>query len=144
MDKVIKFEIVTPEKTVLKEDVIEVIVPTAEGELTILPRHTPLVANLKPGVLVLKKTDGSADVAFIAGGFLEVLRNKVVVLADTAERAEEIDLAKVEEAKARAEKAMKEVRHEDAEEFARLSARLEHELARTRAAMRWRNIKNLK
>jgi F-type H+-transporting ATPase subunit epsilon len=141
MDKIIKFEIVTPEKTVLKEDVIEVTVPTQEGEVTILPHHSPLVANLKPGVLVLKKADGSADVAFIAGGFLEVLRNKVVVLADTAERAEKIDLVKVEEARARAEKAMKEVRHEDAEEFSRIAAQLEHELAKTRAVNRWRNIK---
>jgi F-type H+-transporting ATPase subunit epsilon len=141
MDKVIKFEIVTPEKIVLKEDVVEVTVPTEEGEVTILPRHAPLIANLKPGVLVLKKTDGSADVAFIAGGFLEVLRNKVVVLADTAERAEKIDLAKVEEARARAEKAMKETRHEDVEEFARMAAQLEHELAKTRAVNRWRNLK---
>jgi F-type H+-transporting ATPase subunit epsilon len=141
MDKIIKFEIVTPEKTVLKEDVVEVTVPTAEGEVTILPHHAPLVANLKPGVLVLKKADGQVDVAFTAGGFLEVLRNKVVVLADTAERAEEIDLAKVEEAKARAEKDMKEVRHEDAQEFARVAAQLEHELAKTRAVNRWRNIK---
>ncbi|MDD5527478.1 MAG: ATP synthase F1 subunit epsilon [Patescibacteria group bacterium] len=141
MDKIIKFEIVTPEKTVLKEDVIEVTVPTQEGELTILPHHSPLVAMLKPGVLVLKKQGGAVDVAFVAGGFLEVLRNKVVVLADTAERAAEIDLAKVEEARARAEKAMKDVRHEDAEEFARISAQLEHELAKTRAVHRWRNIK---
>ncbi|HTX86445.1 MAG TPA: ATP synthase F1 subunit epsilon [Candidatus Nanoarchaeia archaeon] len=141
MDKIIKFEIVTPERTVLKEDVVEVTVPTAEGEVTILPHHAPLIATLKPGVLVLKKSDGAVDVAFTAGGFLEVLRNKVVVLADTAERAEEIDLAKVEEARARAEKAMKEVRHEDAEEFARVAAQLEHELAKTRAINRWKNIK---
>lgn len=140
-NKLIKFEIVTPEKTVLKEDVVEIIVPTTEGELTILPHHAPLIATLKPGVLVLKKPDGGTDVAFIAGGFLEVLRNKIVVLADTAERAENIDEAKVEEARARAEKAMKEVRHEDAEEFARLAAQLEHELAKTRAVNRWRHLR---
>jgi F-type H+-transporting ATPase subunit epsilon len=142
MYKLIKFEIVTPEKTVLKEEIAEVTVPTQEGEVTILPHHAPLVSALKPGVLTLKKQDGSVDVAFVAGGFLEVLRNKVVVLADTAERAENIDEAKVEEAKARAEKAMKEVRHEDAEEFARIAAQLEHELAKTRAVNRWRKIKS--
>jgi F-type H+-transporting ATPase subunit epsilon len=141
MEKIIKFEIVTPEKTVLKEDIVEVTVPTREGELTILPHHTPLVATLKPGVLTLKKQDGSIDVVFVAGGFLEVLQNKVVILADTAERAEQIDEAKVEEAKARAEKAMSEVRHEDAEEFARISAQLEHELAKTRAVNHWRRVK---
>jgi F-type H+-transporting ATPase subunit epsilon len=141
MDKVIKFEIVTPEKTILKENVVEIVVPTQEGELTILPHHSPLVAMLKSGVLVLKKADGGADVAFVAGGFLEVLHDRVVVLADTAERAENIDEAKVEEAKIRAEKAMKEVRHEDAEEFARIAASLEHELSKTRALNRWRHLK---
>ena len=141
MDKLIKFEIVTPEKTVLKEDVLEVTVPTEEGEITVLPHHSPLICAIKPGVLVLKKSGGTVDVAFVAGGFLEVFQNKVVVLADTAERAEEIDLAKVEAAKARAEKSMKEVRHEDAEEFARIAASLEHELAKTRAVNRWRNLK---
>jgi F-type H+-transporting ATPase subunit epsilon len=141
MEKIIKFEIVTPEKTVLKEDIIEVVVPTQEGELTILSHHSPLVAMLKPGVLVLKKADGSQDVVFIAGGFLEVLHNKIVVLADTAERAEHIDEVKVEEARVRAEKAMKEARHEDAEEFARIAASLEHELAKTRAINRWRHVK---
>lgn len=141
MDKIIKFEIVTPERTVLKEEIVEVTVPTLEGEITILPHHAPLVATLKPGVLSLKKADGKIDVAFVAGGFLEVLRNKVVVLADAAARAEEIDLIKVEEAKARAEKAMKEVRQEDAGEFARVAALLERELAKTRAVNRWRNFK---
>ena len=141
MDKLIKFEIVTPEKTVLKEEITEVTVPTQEGEVTILPHHSPLIASLKPGVLILKKADGSQDVAFIAGGFLEVLRNKIVVLADTAERAEHLDEAKVEEARVRAEKAMKEVRHEDAEEFARIAAQLEHELAKTKALNRWRHFK---
>lgn len=141
MDKIIKFEIVTPEKTVLKEDIVEVTVPTEEGEVTILPHHSPLIATLKSGVLILKKADGGTDVAFIAGGFLEVLRNKVVVLADTAERAENIDEVKVEEARIRAEKNMKEARHEDAEEFARVAAQLEHELAKTRALNRWRHLR---
>jgi F-type H+-transporting ATPase subunit epsilon len=141
MDKIIKFEIVTPEKIVLKDEIVEVTVPTREGDLTILPHHAPIVAMLRPGVLTIKKKDGSIDVAFVAGGFLEVLRDKVVVLADTAERAENLNLAKVEEAKARAEKDMKEIRHEDAEEFARVAAKLEQELAKTRAINHWRNIK---
>jgi F-type H+-transporting ATPase subunit epsilon len=141
MDKLIKFEIVTPERQILKEEAIEITVPTREGELTILPRHMALIAMLKPGVLTFKKKDGSAEVVFVAGGFLEVLRNKVVVLADTAARAEEMDLLKVEEARTRAEKAMKEVRHEDVEEFARIAAQLEHELAKTRAINRWRHLR---
>lgn len=141
MDKLIKFEIVTPERTVFSDEVLQVIVPTQEGEITVLPNHSPLVCQIKPGVLELKKPDGKMEVAFVAGGFIEVLHDKVVVLADSAERAEEIDLAKVEEARARAEEAMKRVRADDDEEFAAISAQLERELARTRAAKRWRNIK---
>lgn len=141
MSKIINFEIVTPEKTVLKEEVVEATIPTAEGEITILPNHSPLISFLKPGVLSLKKKDGSVDVAFVAGGFLEVFKDKTVVLADTAQRAEEIDLAAVEEARARAEKDIKELRHEDAEQFAAISAQLEHELAKTRAVKKWRHLK---
>ena len=141
MDKTIKFEIVTPERTVLREDVAEVTIPTNQGEITVLPKHTPLIAFLQPGVLTLKKKDGEKSVAFVSGGFVEVFKNKVVVLADAAERAEEIDLAKVEEAKRRAEEAMSRLRGEDAAQFAEVSAQLERELARTRAVKKWKNIK---
>ncbi|MFA5247794.1 MAG: ATP synthase F1 subunit epsilon [Patescibacteria group bacterium] len=141
MDKFIKFEIVTPEQTILKEEILEATIPTAEGEITILPKHSPLISFLKPGVLSLKKKDGSQDVVFVAGGFLEVLKNKAVILADTAERAENIDLAQAEEARARAEKNIKDLRHEDAEQFAAISAQLEHELAKTRAVKKWRHLK---
>ncbi len=137
----IKFEIVTPERTIMKEDVSQIIVPTREGELTILPKHTPLVSTLKSGVLEVKKEDSTVEVVFVSGGFLEVLRNKVVVLADTAERAEEIDMERVSQARARAEQAMKEIRHEDTEKFADISSRLERELLRTKAVKRWKKIK---
>jgi len=125
----------------LKEDILEVTIPTSEGEITILPHHTPLIAFLKPGVLVLKKSNGEEEVAFVAGGFLEVLRNKVVVLADTAERASEIDEKKVIVARERAEKLMSETRTIDAEQFALISGQLEKELARGRALKRWKNVK---
>jgi F-type H+-transporting ATPase subunit epsilon len=141
MNKFINFEIVTPERTIFKEDILEVTIPTAEGEITVLPRHSPLVSFLKPGVLSLKKKDSSVDVAFVAGGFLEVFENKVVVMADTAERAEDIDYVAVEEARARAEKNIKELRREDVKQFAEISAQLERELAKTRAVKRWRNLK---
>lgn len=140
-EKIIKFEIVTPERTIMKEDVSRIIVPTREGELTILPKHTPLVATLKSGVLEVVKEDGKIEVVFVSGGFLEVLRSKVVVLADTAERAEEIDMKKVAEARARAEKAMKEIRHDDSKRFANISSQLERELLKTRAVKRWKNIR---
>ncbi len=140
-DKTIKFEIVTPERVVLKEEISQVTVPTQEGEMTVLPKHMPIVATLKPGVIELIKADNSPEIISVSGGFVEVLRNKVVILADTAERAEELDLARAEEARERADKMKKETRQDDTENFANITAQLEKELARTRAIKRWKNIR---
>ena len=140
-DKTIKFEIVTPERVVLKEEISQVTVPTQEGEMTVLPKHMPIVANLKPGVIELVKADNSPEVISVSGGFIEVLRNKVVILADTAERAEELDLVRAEEARERAEEIKKETRQDDTANFANITAQLEKELARTRAVKRWKNIR---
>lgn len=139
--KRIKFEIATPERVVLKEEILQVTVPTVEGEITILPKHSPLVSVLKPGVLELKKMDGAIEIISVSGGFVEVLLNKIIILADTAERAEEIDLERAEEAKKRAEESLKNLRSIDSVEFANLSAMLEKELARTRSAKKWRSLK---
>ncbi|MFA7088002.1 MAG: ATP synthase F1 subunit epsilon [Patescibacteria group bacterium] len=139
--KTIKFEIATPERVVLKEEIRQVTLPTAEGELTILPEHIPLVSILKPGVLEIKKMDDSLDVMAVSGGFLEVMRDKIVILADTAERAVELDEQRIEEARVRAEDAKKNAVDIDEVEFARIAAKLEKELARTRALNRWRKIR---
>jgi len=139
--KRIKFEITTPERVVLKEEILQVTVPTIEGEITVLPKHSPLVSVLKPGVLELKKMDGSIEIVSVSGGFVEVLLNKIIILADTAERAEEIDLERAEEARKRAEESLKNLRSIDSVEFANLSAMLEKELARTRSAKKWRSLK---
>ncbi|MFA5644146.1 MAG: F0F1 ATP synthase subunit epsilon [Patescibacteria group bacterium] len=139
--KTIKFEIVTPERVVVKEEVFQVTVPTVEGEITILPKHSPLVSILKPGVLELKKDDGSIEIISVSGGFVEVLLNKIIILADTAERAEEINLDRAEEARKRAEESLKNIRNIDATQFANISAMIEKELARTRSVKRWRSLK---
>lgn len=139
----IKFEIVTPERVVLKEEISQVTVPTKAGEITILPKHMPIVATLKPGVIELKKKNGEMEVISVSGGFVEVLHNKVVILADTAERAEELDLLRAEEARARAEKIKQETTHDDIENFANITAQIEKELARTKAVKRWKKIKRL-
>ena len=141
-DKIIKFEIVTPEKIVLKEEIIQVSVPTKQGEITVLPGHIPLVASLKPGVIEIVNKNENRDIMSISGGFIEVLKDKIVILADTAERAEEIDIEKAEEAKKIAEETMREKRF-DHEQFADLSAKISKELARTKAAKRWKKIKNI-
>ncbi|MFH1522672.1 MAG: ATP synthase F1 subunit epsilon [Patescibacteria group bacterium] len=141
-DKTIRFEIVTPERVVLKEEIFQVTVPTREGEITVLPKHMPIVSILKPGVIELKKKDGKLVIMSVGGGFIEVLRNKVVILADSAERAEEIDLKSVEEARRRAEKTKSELKHFDQERFASLSAQIAKELARSKAVRRWKKIKS--
>lgn len=103
----LKFEIVTAERIVFADEVDIVIAPGVVGELGILPHHAPLLTSLKPGELRVRK-DGQETSMFVSGGFLEVQANKVTVLADTAERAEEIDLARAEEARRRAEQRLRE------------------------------------
>ncbi|MFH1822077.1 MAG: ATP synthase F1 subunit epsilon [Patescibacteria group bacterium] len=136
----IKFEIVTPEGTVSKEEILQVTVPTKQGEITVLPNHIPLVASLMPGVIEIKKPDNKIEIMSVSGGFIEVLKDKIVILADTAERAEQIDISRAEEARARAEEIKKDTRQFDQERFTSLSAKIAKELARTRAANRWKRI----
>lgn len=96
-------EIVTGERVVLTEDDVDMVVaPGAAGTLGILPKHAPLITILDAGELRLKK-DGREESIVVFGGFMEVTGDKVIVLADTAERAEEIDVARAEEARRRAE-----------------------------------------
>lgn len=143
IDKLIKFEIVTPERTVLKETIKQLTVPTKAGEITILPDHIPLIATINPGVITLKRKDDSPEVLSVSGGFVEVLKNKVVILADTAEMAEEIDVERAEEAHKRAEQTMKEMERSDLESFTAINAMIAKELARSRAAKLWRKLKNI-
>lgn len=94
-------EIVAAERSVFSETVDEVLATTPLGQVGILPRHAPLLTLLVPGELRLKR--GTAEtVMSISGGFLEVNKNQVVILADAAERADDIDLARAEEARQRA------------------------------------------
>lgn len=102
----LKLEIVTAERVVYSEEVDVVVPPGVEGQLGILPQHAPLMTMLQPGELLVRK-DGEEESIFVSGGFLEVRGDKVVVLADTAERADEIDLDRVEDAKRRADERMK-------------------------------------
>ena len=99
----IRIDIVTAERAVYSEDVDAVIAPGIQGQLGILPHHAPLMTTLQSGELLIKK-DGEEIALSVTGGFLEVRPDRVVVLADAAERADEIDVARAEEAKRRAEK----------------------------------------
>jgi F-type H+-transporting ATPase subunit epsilon len=103
----IHLEIVTIERKVYSEDVDMVIAPGSEGELGILPNHTPLLTRLNEGVLRVKR-GGEEEVFAIGGGLMEVLPAKVIVLADAAERSDEIDVARAETARQRAEELIKQ------------------------------------
>lgn len=140
-DKIIRFEIVTPERVVLKEEIKQVTIPTEEGELTVLPNHMPLVSIIKPGVIELTNQTGEIKIMSVAGGFLEVLRNKVVILADSAERAEEIDAIRCEEARCRAEETLKDLRQFDRERYVSISATITKELAKISAYEKWKRVK---
>jgi F-type H+-transporting ATPase subunit epsilon len=96
-------EIVTPERKVYGQDVEMIIVRGAEGELGILPHHIPLVTPLEIGLLQIKK-NGATEIIAVSGGFMEVRKNKVVILAETAEFPSEIDVERALAAQQRAEK----------------------------------------
>jgi F-type H+-transporting ATPase subunit epsilon len=103
----LKLDIVTIERQVFSDDVDIVIAPGVEGELGILPQHAPLITALKEGELRIKQ--GPEEQSFaIGGGYLEVLNNQVTVLADSAEHAGEIDVARAGAARARAERLLAE------------------------------------
>jgi len=129
----IKLEIVTAERIVFADDVDIVVAPGREGELGILPHHAPLMTTLAAGELVAKKANEEYSLA-ISGGFLEVRPDRVIVLADSAERAEEIDIARAEAAKRRAEERLA---HPTSEvDTARAEAALHRALARIEVVQR--------
>ena len=143
MAKLLEFEITTPERTVLKEQVLSVSVPTESGEITVLAGHIPLIAPVPAGELRAVRADGSEEFMAVSGGFVTVMGDgRIVILADTAERAEELDLAAIEEAKARATRVMAE-KHDDAERHADAAAGLAREMARWKVANRYRSLKGL-
>jgi F-type H+-transporting ATPase subunit epsilon len=100
--KHVRLEFVTPERVIVHDDVDEVEIPGEDGYLGVLPGHEPLLTTLRPGELWYRK-GSDKTYAFVAGGFAEVLPDRVAVLAQVAERAEEIDTQRAEAAKRRAE-----------------------------------------
>ncbi len=103
----IRLEVVTAERVVFSEDVDSLAAPGIEGQLGILPHHTPLMTTLQPGELLVKK-GGVEFYLVISGGFLEVRPDRIIILADAAERAEEIDISRAEEAMRRANEQLRE------------------------------------
>ena len=131
----LKFDIVTAERVVFSEEVDIVIAPGVEGQLGILPGHAPLMTMLQPGELVVRR-QGEETAMFVSGGFLEVMADRVTVLADVAERAEEIDIERAEAARGRAEGRIREAAPDT--DLAAAQAALMRSLMRLRVAERRR------
>ena len=125
----LRLEIVTPEKRVLDAEVDSVTVPTASGEAGIFPAHAPLISALKPGILTYTGKTESGKLA-VSGGFVEVNSDKVAVLVDTAERADEIDAAAARSDRETAEKALAAAGIVEADVAAETREALDHAAAR--------------
>lgn len=128
-------EVVAAEKIVFSGDADMVVAPGVEGVLGILPKHAPLLTMLNPGAVRIKQGDGEIVMA-VSGGFLEVNHDRVDILADSAERAEEIDIARAEEARRRAEQALAEhpVTRGEARDLEAMEAALRRSIARLKVA----------
>jgi F-type H+-transporting ATPase subunit epsilon len=133
----IRCEIVTPERTVFDGDVDMVVAPGIQGQLGILPHHAPLMTSLTFGELVLHREGQEDEFIAIGGGFLEVGSGHVTILADSAERADEIDEERAEEARQRAEETMAQKHREDVD-LARAEAALRRSMIRLKVARRRR------
>ena len=131
----IRLDIVTAEQLVFSADVDVVIAPGIDGEMAILPRHAPLMTMLQLGELRVRQEGEEFSLA-VTGGFLEVRPDRVTVLADAAERAEDIDAARAEEAKRRAEERLAGRVSET--DTARAEAALRRSLIRLRVAAKRR------
>ena len=132
----LKVEIVTAEELVYsEEDVDQLVVPGVEGELGVLTLHAPLLTMIQPGVLRIVKGDDEVEIA-ITGGFIEVRDNRITILADAAERAEEIDVERAEEARRQAQRRLEE--REAEVDLAQVQAELAQALARIKAVTRRR------
>jgi len=136
MSKIL-FKIITPERIVFESEVNQATLPALDGEVTILPNHIPYISPIKAGEILLK-TGGEEQSLSVSGGFIEFSNNTLSVLADTAERAEEIDIARAEEAKKYVEDLKNKRVSMDEQEFAKVSAVLERELARIKVAKKYK------
>lgn len=130
MENKLRLEIVTPYGLVLSDEVNEITAAGTEGEFGVLPGHVPFVTTLKIGMLTIKK-DNKIEYVFVNSGYAEVLPDKVVILADSAEKAEDIDVERARAAMKRAEERLKQAEKID---FARAMAALERATVRIQIA----------
>jgi len=133
----IRCEIVSQDRTVYEGDVDSILLPGAGGEMGILPKHAPVLTTLKYGVVKVRK-DGKEELFTVAGGVAEVQPNIVTILADAAENVEEIDIARAEEARKRAEEVLAKGIPADTDAYLVMEAALRRSNLRLEAARRYR------
>ena len=130
----LQVDIVTAEQVIYSEEGVEqVVAPGSDGEFTVLPQHAEFITTLQPGELRITK-GGTEEDMIITGGFLEVRDDRIVVLADAAERIDEIDIARAEEARRRAEEALLE--RSELADLAATQAALQRALMRLHVAQK--------
>lgn len=141
----LKFSLITPEKVAMEETVYEVILPTVSGQIAVFPGHISLVTLLEPGIISIRRHKGDADDNMehlaTSGGFVEVTGSYIKIMADTAERADDLDELKIEAAKEEAKRRMREARDEVA--FTDAAGALQVELARIKVRNMKRRRTNL-
>lgn len=141
--KLIDFELTTPERVAVRAKIRQVSIPTTEGEITVLPDHLPLVAPIQAGELRLVDENGDEMLLAVSGGFVTMHPgNRLAILADTAERAEELDFKAIEEAVKRAEQVLAE-KTDDSERYADATAHLAREMARWKVVRKHRERRGL-
>ena len=133
MSNTIHLEVITPDGIILQEEVQEVMVPTSEGQITILPHHVPLYSKLVDGEMHIKK-DNKVTLIAVLGGIVEVGNSNVRILSNYAVKAENILLAHAEEAKKRAEEALKNKEGES--DFALLDRELQKSILELKVAQK--------
>ncbi|HJX36631.1 MAG TPA: F0F1 ATP synthase subunit epsilon [Dehalococcoidales bacterium] len=136
----VRVDIVTAERLVFSQDADIVMVPGIEGEMGILPHHEPIMTMIKPGEILIRKGTEEYSLA-VSGGFLEVTPDHITILADAAERADEIDIARAEAAKKRAEEKL--TNHAADTDSANAEASLRRALARIKVAEKRRSRRNI-
>jgi F-type H+-transporting ATPase subunit epsilon len=132
----IKVDVVSAERSLFEGEAKFVVLPGESGEIGVLPGHTPLITRIRPGTLKIVMPDDTEELIFVAGGLLEVQPHHVTVLSDTAIRADDLDEAKAEQARQRAEETLANTK--DKADIAVVQAELEMLVAQAAAARRLR------
>ncbi len=135
----IHLQIITPEKIVFDDEVDQVTVPTTTGQITVLPKHIGLITQVEPGELIFKKNQRETSLA-AGAGFAQVGQDEVKILVDLAAPSEEIEEAKIEEAKRAAEEALKQKHTLSEEEYATAAANLQKALVQLKIKRRHRRM----